>query len=272
MKKIGLALGSGSSRGWAHIGMIKALLDNNIPIHYIAGASVGAFVGTLYAADALESLERYVREKEGSRVFSLVHHLSLSKNHLISPDAIDENFFRHTKRSTFSQLNIPVSVVASNLTTGNRFVFNRGSIVTALRASMAIPGVLPPLRHNGSLLVDGGLLDPVPIGVVQSMGADIVIACDLNNFRETLDSNANVGTLRNTGDKLTSLTLMGMSIEIMQERLTAANIAINPPDILISPRLGDWNMWEYDRVDLAIQEGYDLLTQHIDTIKKLLQQ
>jgi NTE family protein len=180
-KTVGLALGSGSSRGWAHIGAIEALAEENIPIDNVAGSSVGSYVGALYASGSLKSLKEFVLSMDGKKVFSYFDVVLPRSGILNGTKRLKELFSFHTSAEDFSELKIPVMMVATDLATGKKVVLKSGNILNALRATMSIPGLFAPVRVKGRWLVDGGLVDPVPVGVARALEADVVIAVDLNS-------------------------------------------------------------------------------------------
>jgi NTE family protein len=289
-KTVGLALGSGSSRGWAHIGAIEALAEENIPIDNVAGSSVGSYVGALYASGSLKSLKEFVLSMDGKKVFSYFD--------VVLPRSGILNGTRRLKE-----------MVATDLATGKKVVLKSGNILNALRATMSIPGLFAPVRVKGRWLVDGGLVDPVPVGVARALEADVVIAVDLNSgvvshqkprrkikpaAQKTVDSAAYDSELLNKmvayyehaetsfTSKINELlhresstpdiieTVM-TSINIMQERITRINLAVEPPDVLIQPRLGQLKMMDFDQVEQTIEEGYISVKEKIADIKKLLE-
>ncbi len=180
-KTVGLALGSGSSRGWAHIGAIEALEEENIPIDYIAGSSVGSYVGALYACGSLKSLKEFVLRMDGKKVFSYFDVVFPRSGLLDGTKKLKELFSVHTDIADFSELKIPVLMVATDLATGKKVVLKSGNIFNALRATMSLPGLFAPVKVKDRWLVDGGLVDPVPVGVARALEADVVIAVDLNS-------------------------------------------------------------------------------------------
>jgi len=308
-KTVGLALGSGSSRGWAHIGAIEALKEEGIPIDNVAGSSVGSYVGALYASGSLKSLKEFVLSMDGKKVFSYFDVVLPRSGILNGTKRLKELFSFHTDAEDFSELEIPVMMVATDLATGKKVVLKSGNILTALRATMSIPGLFAPVKVKGRWLVDGGLVDPVPVGVARALEADVVIAVDLNSgvvshqkpqrkikpaTPKTVDSAAYDSELLNkmvayyehaetsfTG-KINELlhresstpdiieTVM-TSINIMQERITRINLAVEPPDVLIQPRLGQLKMMDFDQVEQTIEEGYIGVKEKIADIKKLLE-
>lgn len=307
-KTVGLVLGSGSSRGWAHIGAIEALKEDGIPIDVIAGCSVGSYVGAIYASGALASLKDFVLRMNGKKVFSYFDVVFPRSGLLDGTKRVRELFSMHTDVKRFSDLTIPLMMVATDLERGDKVVLKSGSLLEALRATMSMPGLFAPARVKDRWLVDGGLVDPVPVGVARAMGADVVIAVELNSGlvsrrrRKKLRTNAekNVDSrqegmderLKKLADfyetagagfksKINELfnreigtpdiieTVM-TSINIMQERITRINLAVEPPDVLIQPRLAGLKMMDFDQVEHVIEEGYISVKEKIDDIKDLL--
>ena len=308
-KTVGLALGSGSSRGWAHIGVIEALEEENIPIDYVAGSSVGSYVGALYASGSLKSLKEFVLSMNGKKVFSYFDVVFPRSGLFDGTKRLKELFSIHTDVADFSELKIPVWMVATDMVTGKKVVLKSGNIFNALRATMSIPGLFAPVKVKDRWLVDGGLVDPVPVGVARALEADVVIAVDLNSrvISHQQPKKQTKPPVKKTGDtpayesellkklvdyyahaeisftsKISELlhresctpdiieTVM-TSINIMQERITLINLAVEPPDILIQPRLGQLKMMDFDQVEQTIEEGYLSVKEKIEDIKKLLE-
>lgn len=188
--KIGLALGSGAARGWAHIGVIQALEELGIKIDVVAGCSIGAYVGAAYASDKLDPLEEWVRSLNEWQVFALMG-VGLYRGGLASGlkvfKALKDNF----SVQTFEQLTKPFACVATDLYSGKEINFLTGPVVDAVRASCAIPGLFPPTLHHDRWLVDGGVVNPVPVNLCRHLGADIVFAINLSaDFRpQALEQN-----------------------------------------------------------------------------------
>lgn len=177
--KVGLVLGSGSARGWSHIGVIRALEEAGVTVDYIAGTSIGALVGAVYASGRIDLLEDAVQQ------FSRKHILTLSdpvlpKSGLIDGVKIAEFIHRYVLDKPIERLPIPLAIIATDLNTGDEVVLREGNIIEAVRASISLPGIFKPIRRDNFLLVDGGLVNPVPVRTVREMGADFVIAVDLN--------------------------------------------------------------------------------------------
>jgi NTE family protein len=305
-KTVGLVLGSGSSRGWAHIGVIEALEEGGIPIDYIAGCSIGSYVGALHACGCLKNLKEFVLKMDGKKVFSYFDVVFPRSGLLDGKKKLRELFSMHTDAESFSDLNIPVLMVATDLESGSKVVLKSGDLIGALRASMSIPGLFAPARVKGRWLVDGGLVDPVPVGVARALEADVVIAVDLNSgmvsrkkrpaqaVREPVPErgdknelavkladyleNAESAVRNKLRDLLRSeshvpdiVESVTTAIGIMQERITRINLAVEPPDILIQPRLAGLKMMDFDQVEYAIEEGYLSAKEKIEDIKNLLE-
>lgn len=180
-KKVALVLGSGSSRGWAHIGAIEALLEENIPIDIIVGSSVGSYVAAIYAGGGLASLKEFVMSMDGKKIFSYFDIVVPHSGLLNGTKKLRELLSMHTDATLFSDLSIPVTMVATDLGTGDKVVLKSGELMEALRATMAFPGLFAPVKVKGRWLVDGGLVDPIPVGIARATESDLVIAVDLNS-------------------------------------------------------------------------------------------
>ena len=284
--KIGLALSGGGALGIAHIGVIKALEDENIPINMIAGTSMGSIVGGLYACGySAEQLIDFVNEVEWNRIFSgepkfLAVPLSQRSKEvrplltlrlkqwnlsfplgLLNVQRINETFFRWTAaanyaaQENFDLLPIPYRAVAVDIANGEKVVLSNGSLAKALRASMAIPLMFTPCNINGRLLVDGGVLDVLPVDEVKQMGADRIIAVD-------------VGKLLPQKAPNNIIDLANRTIDIMIDALK--DQAENKPDVLIRPDLGDHLSIDYSDFDFLIDAGYQAAMKMMPEIKKLL--
>jgi len=178
--KIGLALGSGSARGLAHLGVIRAIEDAGIKVDFIAGSSMGALIGAIYASGKLDELEASFRDfdwKKSASFFDVV----LPKSGLLDGAKVSELVRAHIHHETIEMLAKPFAAVATDIVSGEEVVIRSGDVIEAVRASISVPGIFTPVRSNGHILVDGGLTNPVPVSAARAMGADIVIAVDLNH-------------------------------------------------------------------------------------------
>ncbi len=278
-RRIGLALGSGSARGWAHIGVIRALQEAGIEPDVVCGSSVGALVGAIYVHGDLDGFEEWVLALDWKRVVSLLDFTL--EGGLIQGERLMAFLAGHLKGKGIADLPKPFAAVATDLETGNEVWLQEGPAVEAVRASIALPGLFSPARVEGRLLVDGGLVNPVPVTLARALGADFVIGVDLNSDligrhlparsvrRALADSTPagadaswldqlkrTLGLGRDEGEGLPSLLdVVASSINIMQVRVTRSRLAGEPADLLVTPRLARVGLMDYDRGRAAIAEG-----------------
>jgi NTE family protein len=282
--RIGLALGSGSARGWAHIGVIRALQDAGIEPDIVCGTSIGALVGAAYVGGELDELETWVRSLSLQTVVSFLD-VSLNGG-LIKGEKLIEFFRNHFVDRDIHQLQRPFGAVATDLQRGREVWLREGGVSDAVRASMALPGLFTPVRRDGSWLVDGGLVNPVPVSLCRAMGADIVIAVDLNadllgrhlkpkfaksarkrsaprteTLADTMMARIQSGVsqlgIRPSGgsEVPAMLDVLASSINIMQVLITRSRLAGEPPDVMVMPHLADLGLMEFYRADSAIDAG-----------------
>ncbi|OJZ18515.1 MAG: patatin [Thiobacillus sp. 65-29] len=279
--RIGLALGSGSARGWAHIGVIRALADAGIEPDLVCGTSIGALVGAAYVAGELDRLEAWVR---GLRPQTVVGFLDVSLNGgLIKGEKLITFFREHFVDRDIQDLARPFAAVATDLAHGREVWLREGGVSDAVRASIALPGLFTPVRRDGAWLVDGGLVNPVPVSLARAMGADVVIAVDLNSDllgrhlkaqpaarakksrpspADTVFARIQAGISqfgRNGGEATDAppamLDVMASSINIMQVFITRSRLAGEPADALVTPRLAAFGLMEFHRAASAIDAG-----------------
>ncbi|MCU7943771.1 MAG: patatin-like phospholipase RssA [Candidatus Thiodiazotropha sp. (ex Cardiolucina cf. quadrata)] len=287
--KIGLALGSGAARGWSHIGIINGLAEMGIEPDIVSGSSIGALVGAAYAADKLDLLQSWTCSLTWKEIIRFLDP-ALVGGGLIQGDRLTEFINEYVKNLEFENLKRQLGVVATDLETGREIWFREGPVMEAVRASISLPGLFTPLQHQGRWLVDGGLANPVPISLCRAMGADIVIAVNLNGdiLGKHLRQN---GSERNkppevreddlwgriTGQMINGLyarkqelmsrllgesrhvpglyEVLASSINIMQDRITRSRMAGDPPDVILAPRLSGLGLMEFDEAEMAIDEG-----------------
>lgn len=275
---VGLALGGGSARGWSHIGVIRVLEQAGIYPDIISGTSIGALVGAVYAAGELARFEQWIMGLKFSEIFSYMD-ISLNSG-LLKGERLMEFFRKDYVDRSIEALPIPFAAVATSLNTGAEVWLRTGSTLDAVRASIALPGLFEPSLIDGKLLVDGGLVNPVPVSLARAMGADIVIAVDLSSniagesaqVNQPKDSLAEqqddwLAKLKNGLDKVmpstspakqnlpSILDVMSTSINIMQVRITRSRMADDPPDIIVTPHLAHINLLDFHRAQEAIDEG-----------------
>lgn len=283
--RLGLALGSGAARGLAHIGVIRALEERNVKVDCVAGTSIGALIGAVYCAGNLEALACDFNSFDWKRVASLLDPV-FPRSGLIDGQKLVAFLRAYAPFRNIEDLPVPFHAIATDMLTGEEVVIGQGDLIEAVRASIAVPGMLTPVRRNGHLLVDGGLVNPVPVSTTRAMGADRVVAVDLNqDFVEKKLARLQPSAGSQSGERGTSrlldalqsisspaasqLTawlhreqgpgivdvLMG-SLTIMQSRITAANLDRDRPEFLIRPPLGDVRFMDFDRAAATIAIGY----------------
>jgi NTE family protein len=275
IKKIGLALGGGGARGCAHIGVIKALLEAGIQIDYIAGTSIGSLVGGIFAAGKIDELERILLK---TRWQDVVKHFDpvIPIKGLFEGKKIVKLLEKILIKLKIKNLSIPYVAVATDLVTGKEIHIKDGGIINAIRASIAIPGIITPLKLKNRYLIDGGVTNPLPVNVVRKMGADIVIAVDLNHSflkksrysKRNYPKNLLVKWL--TPERPNIIDVIESSIFVMEDELTQKNLITHKPDFLIQPNLGTTSIFDFHEAKKLIKEGYNQTKKIIKDIKKMI--
>ncbi|WP_110929314.1 patatin-like phospholipase family protein [Bacillus massiliglaciei] len=248
--KIGLALGSGGARGFAHLGVIKTLTDEGISIDMIAGSSMGALVAAFYAAGTdIEGLYKL------SRAFKRKYYLdfTIPKMGFIAGKRVKELIRVFTYNKNFEELNIPIAVVTTDIKTGEKVVFTEGPVSPAVRASISIPGIFVPEKVGKRLLVDGGVVDRVPVSVAKEMGADIIIAVDVAHVKQVSEISSIYDVIM-------------QSLDILQMELVEAREVAS--DVMIRPRVEKYNSKSFTNIPEIISIGEEAAKLKIDTIKE----
>ena len=295
--KLGLALGSGASRGWSHIGVIKALLREGIEPDVICGTSVGAIIGGSYVAGNLEKLEQWVLSSTRTDVLRFFD-INLSQSGFVDTERL--SWFLHNYVAAEDQRieDMPkkYAAVSTNLDTGREVWLTEGRLADAVRASMALPGLFPAIRHDERWLVDGGLVNPVPVSVCRALGADVVIAVNLNSgiIGKTNDETPEAtptddrgifSSIRQQAREYSSSIFpnhddrdeapglfhaIANSVNIFQDRITRSRLAGDPADVLLSPKLAHIGMLEFHRAAEAITEGEGCVQRFMAEIRSLM--
>jgi NTE family protein len=306
--KIGLALGSGSARGWAHIGVIRALAEQGVEPDIITGCSIGSLVGAAYAKGELDKLEDWVRQLQWREIVDLMD-ISFLGGGFLKGDKVTEFILKQTEDVNIEELDTPFGTITTDFDSGREVWLQKGSLLDAVRASIALPGLFTPVEREGRWHVDGGLVNPVPISLCRAMGAEIVIAVNLNGdvvgkhrrekdkaiaHARQQESEAEmqlwdrfVGLFKNSVQSkkeewLTELLgsnkdMPGMfevlagSINIMQDRITRSRMAGDPAEVTLTPRLAHIGMLEFDRADEVIAEGNACVQRMQTTLDHALQ-
>lgn len=259
-KKIGLALGSGGARGFAHIGVIKVLKENNIPIDYIAGSSMGAVIGGSYASHLdIVRIEKAFLKMDLKKVLKMSNDFNFFSDGLLTGNKLKE-FIKADLKSAhkFLDLKIPFMAVATDARLGNQVPISSGNLIEAIRASVSIPGILKPVKIGKQELIDGGLANPVPVNIVRSMGADVVIAVNLEGpNKEKLKQNFFSKKIYNN---------LVRPLKIMKKNLT--DLCSLDADVVIYPAVSNiyWN--EFRNAKHLIKMGEIATKKLLPAIKK----
>ena len=295
--RLGLALGSGGARGWAHVGVLLALRDLGIRPDVVAGTSMGALIGAVWAADCLDDLDVWARAQTRADILKFMD-FSFSGGGLMNGSAVMRVLSDLGVPETFDALKYPLIVVATDMATGREIWMQRGSVHDAVRGSVAIPGVVSPHWHEGRWLLDGGLINPVPTSACRALGADITIAVNPNakpeealwtqpaasgSFWEQLSQNALLSRIvtplqgilpESTATEAKMLPpnyaeVVSVSIDIMTEFVRKARAASDPPHLTLNAHLGRISLMEMHRAGEAIDEGRAMVADHRDSILAL---
>ncbi len=297
---IGLALSGGAARGFAHIGVLRTLAAHGLKPDIITGTSIGAVVAGVYAAGDLDAFEAWSRELTRRRVFGYLD-FSLAGSGLIGGDRLFRRLETVLRDLTFEDLPVRLAVVATELRTNHEIWLTRGHLADALRASCALPGIFPPSRIGGRWLMDGALVNPLPISAARALGARLVIAVNLNadNFGrgttiqdhgsdaedELRRQSAPKGRLglRGRAERLIKRKFLGTharpglstvmldAFQVLQDRITRARLAGDPPDVLISPRLSRINLFDFHRAPEVIAIGADAAAKALPAIAEAVE-
>jgi NTE family protein len=291
---IGLALGGGAARGWSHIGVLRTLMAAGLEPDIVAGTSIGAVAGACYVAGKLDGLEEFATRLTRRRVFGFLD-FNFGGSGLITGQRLSARLERHLNNVAIEDLERPVVAVATELGTGHEIWLKKGDLVTALKASFALPGIFRPVQINGRWLIDGALVNPVPVSVCRALGARIVIAVNLNNDlfgkgsvihdQEALaESLLPDETEPPHGNGRAAVHLLhrqifggsgapGMSavmidaINITQDRIARSRLAGDPPDININPKVGGIGLFDFHRANEAIILGAKAAEAQLEEIR-----
>jgi NTE family protein len=287
--RVALVLGSGAARGWAHIGVIRALENAGVRPDIVCGTSVGALVGAAYAAGNLARFEDWALRMRARDVISFFD-VRLSGG-LLNGTRLMSFIASLMDDTPIEELSMPFGAVATTLHTGAEVWLRSGSAYEAVRASLAMPGLFPPVARDETMLVDGALVNPVPVSLARAMGADVVIAVDLSSnllgryvsvdaelaSAEALPAQSAdwLGRMRGNLSALwqphgprrpSMLNVVAASLDIMLVRITRSRMAGEPPDIVVAPRLGHLGLFDFHRAEEAIKEGERAMTVALENL------
>jgi NTE family protein len=296
---IGLALGGGAARGFAHIGILKTLLANGIVPNVVVGTSIGAVVGGAYAAGQLDTLEEWARSLQGVRNILGYLDIRLNGSGLIGGEKLATRLEESIGPTLIEDLGVKFATVATEVRTGHEIWLTRGRLVDAMRASYALPGIFSPVLIGDRWLVDGALVNPVPVSAARALGAEIVIAANLSSdiftHSTTIYSHgampapaAETAVAKRRFPRLFSpektvkreffggggrpgiSSVMVDAFNIMQDRITRARLAGDPPDMLITPRVGQIGWFDFHRADDLIAFGARAAERALDSIQEAI--
>jgi NTE family protein len=276
--RIGIALGSGAARGWAHIGVLKALAAAGIELAVVCGSSIGAVVGAACAAGRLSAIEDFARSLTWRSIIAQLD-LRPAGGGLIAGERVSRTLIELIGHQALETLGMSYGAVATELGSGREMWLRQGDLAIAIRASMALPGLLAPVEVDGQWLVDGGLVNPVPVSLCRALGAEIVLGVNLNGgiaarhrpaptaLIEDKERRGLGDLLRGGAGNLLAQLLGGGqaqpgyfdvlvgAVNIMQDQITRTRLAGDPPDILIQPRLAHVGVMEFNRAAETIAAG-----------------
>ncbi|GAB5388088.1 MAG: patatin-like phospholipase family protein [Alphaproteobacteria bacterium] len=303
--RIGLALGSGVARGFAHIGVLRALMRHGIEPDIIAGTSIGAVAGGAYLANELDVLESWALSLNRGSMMSYID-FSARSGGLIKGDKLLALMQRHMGSWQIEALPKPFVAVATDMITGHEVWLRRGNMVHAMRASLSLPAVFPPVAHDGRWLIDGALVNPVPVSACRALGAELTIAVNLNadiigkvrNAAENIPKAAGFDPLAEAAhlnwqmpekEKRFSIGriaksffgrepnhpsvfgVMVSTLNIVQDRITRSRLGGEPADVEIRPRLGEYGLMEFDKAEDLIKLGEQAVEQVLPDLQDALE-
>jgi NTE family protein len=298
---IGLALGGGAARGFAHIGIVRTLIAHGIVPNVVVGTSIGAVVGGAYAAGQLDTLEEWARSLQPRNILGYLD-IRLNGSGLIGGDKLASQLEAAIGSTLIEDLPVKFATVATEVRTGHEIWLTHGRIVDAMRASYALPGIFSPVLVGDRWLVDGALVNPVPVSAARALGAEIVIAANLSSdvftHSTTIYSHGPAAdapeaviepappkrgfgklfsperTMKReffgSGGRPGISAVMVDAFNIMQDRITRARLAGDPPDLLISPRVGQMGWFDFHRADDLIAHGARAAERAIDSIQEAI--
>ncbi|HML28805.1 MAG TPA: patatin-like phospholipase family protein [Hyphomicrobium sp.] len=297
-QKFALALGGGAARGWAHIGILRGLTEAGLDPEIVVGTSIGAIVGGHYVSGRLYILEDFARGLTRRRVFSFLD-LSVSGSGLIAGQRLFDRFEEHLRGLKIEDLPLRFAAIATDLSTGQEIWLRRGNVIDAVRASSAIPGIVKPVSVNGRWLVDGCLVNPIPVSVCRALGARIVVGVNLTTefgrggisigdeddlAGEVVVDEAPITRWNGRGAfQLLHRQLFGRddgapgitsvilnSFSIFHDRISRARLMGDPPDLLVAPNLSDIGVLDFHRAEEMIESGRAAIEPHIPMIERYL--
>ncbi len=300
---IGLALGGGVARGWAHIGALRALIEAGIKPDIIAGTSIGSVVGGAYLAGKLDVLEKWARSLDRRRVMGYMD-VRWGGSGFMRGERLAKVLHRYLGDVRIEELDRPFAAVTCDLRTGYEVWLQRGPLIPAVRASYALPGAFEPVKVDGRFMIDGALVNPVPVSACRALGAHMVIAVSLNgdafgpigsSHEIDLDDDGEdlidpfdiaaqslnkirpdrlllksmIGNVKPGKSPKIGSVMMG-TLNIVMDRISRSRLAGDPPDVFVAPRIGHIGMLEFTKAEELIERGYRAMQHEIPLIKSVM--
>lgn len=279
-KNVALVLSSGSSRGLAHIGGIEALEERGYTITSIAGCSMGAIVAGMFAAGKLPELKAWFLDMTRRHMFELMD-FTLTKNYLVKGEKLMGAIGDMIPDYQMENLNIPLSLVATDMKKGEEVVFRSGNLNHAIRASFALPVLLQPVQDGDRLLMDGGMSNPLPLNRVQRTEGDILACVNVSgafitkpaeekepSWLETMIEKYAGKTLKPTEKQMSTLSILDRCSDVMIQQNSELMKRYCPPDICVDIAMNQFGSFEYDHAEEIIRFGYDKMMEQIDQYEK----
>lgn len=263
MMRVGLALGGGGARGLAHLGVIRRLQELNIPIHCVAGTSIGAIMAGVMAAGNVNKALAWCDEPDWKKLPRLFIDGHFTNKALISGNQIERLLAEFVPVDDFTKFNLPCAMVATDLRSGEEVVMRTGDVLSAVRASMAIPGVFRPVAREGRVLVDGGLVNPLPVRACREMGADRVIAVDITPWR--------VSEAEKDYDDMNIFDVLVSAFRICNGVMTRRVLADAPADVLLHPPVDDIRILDFRHASNVVEAGRQALDSRLADIYNCLE-
>lgn len=247
---VALALGGGAALGWAHIGVVRTLMERGVRIEAVAGTSIGALVAVCVAAGKLDVLEELARS---ANAMTMLRYLDLGfRGGVLGGRAIERELKRHFAHTHLEDLALPCATVAADLLGGTEVVLTTGPVVEAVRASIAIPGIFRPVRRDGQLLADGGLVNPVPVSAVRRLSRAPVVAVNLQG--DYLRRAAAIG-LAGAGHRASALRVTRASLGLLLTALSTHVLTAHPAEVVVTPPVGHVDVGDFTKAEALILAG-----------------
>lgn len=267
--KLGLALGGGAALGWAHIGVIEILQENGIEADVVAGTSIGGLVGACYVSGNMQKLEDIARSITWFDVLKTAD-VKLWTSGLLGGDRVAELLSSHLGDLTFEDIAKPFGVVAADLANDKEILIRSGPLVEALRATISLPGLFEPIVREDSVLIDGGVKNPVPVSACHQMGADRVIAVNVTGDYEGIAKAT--GVVPGMAFEAGTFEVVIAAFAMVLNELTRARLAEHPADLLITPRIGHIQPHAFNKAGALIELGREAALNCLPGLKAILAQ